>query len=351
MSAANRGRAGGGWVLVWVLILAMGAGVALGLVVSWWLWPVEYTDVSPDTLHSYHRSEYIVLISHAYAHDKDLRRAQVRLAALGDLGSVGVEVVTLAEQYAAQGKATRDTQSLARLAYALGHRRAALAPFMPGGAPTATWTPWPTATATATETAVPTAAPTATPTATETATLAPTPTGTPKENETPQPLLTPTVQVTLTSTALSEPTQTPQATSTRRPTRTPLPTQTPRPTLTPTITSTPEPRFVLTVQQRLCDGDGVGGLLRVSVLDAEGRPLPNVELIIRWEDGEDRFFTGLKPELGAGYADYDLEAEKSYQVGIVGPESDVAQGIVADACQDGTRASWELAFRLRTSAP
>ena len=166
MSARRRGRTGGGWTLIWVQLLAMGLGLAAGLVVSWWLWPVEYTDMSPDTLHSYHRTEYIKLISHAYAYDKDLRRAQVRLAALGDLGSVGVEVVTLAEQYAEQGKNVHDTQSLARLAHVLGHRRAALAPFMPGGAPTPTWTPWPTATPTATEapTATPTPVPTSTPT-------------------------------------------------------------------------------------------------------------------------------------------------------------------------------------------
>jgi hypothetical protein len=88
----------------------------------------------------------------------------------------------------------------------------------------------------------------------------------------------------------------------------------------------------------------------VTVLDAGGQPLSSIELLIRWEDGEDRFFTGLKPELGAGYADYDLEAGKSYQVGLVGLKSDVAQGIVADACEDGTRASWELVFRLRDSA-
>ena len=149
MSARSE-RRGGGWALVWVLILSMGIGVAAGLIVSWWLWPVEYTDVTPDTLHPFHRAEYIVLISHAYAHDKDLRRAQVRLAALGDVGSVGVEVVTLAEQFAAQGRDVHATQSLARLAHVLGHRRAALAPFMPGGAPTPTWTPWPTATGTPT---------------------------------------------------------------------------------------------------------------------------------------------------------------------------------------------------------
>jgi len=314
----------------------MGVGLAAGLVVSWWLWPVEYTDMSPDTLHPYHRAEYIKLISHAYAYDKDLRRAQVRLAALGELGSVGVEVVTLAEQYAAQGKDVHDIESLARLAHALGHRRAALAPFMPGGAPTPTWTPWPTATPTATE--VPTATPTPIPTSTPTSV----PSATPSATST-LPRFTPSVRITQTLTV-----EAPTATQTRNVTPTGQATPTTRPTLTPTITTTPEPRFVLTAQERRCDGDaGVGGLLRVTVFDSRDEPMPNVELLIRWDDGEDRFFTGLKPERGVGYADYALAADESYQVGIVGLVSDFAQDIVSDACDDSTRASWNLIFRLQ----
>ena len=91
--------------------------------------------------------------------------------------------------------------------------------------------------------------------------------------------------------------------------------------------------------------------MRITVLDGDGEPLPNVELLIRWQAGEDRFYTGLKPEQGAGYADYDLAAGESYQVGIIGPESDFALGIEADACEDGRLAGWELVFRLRDSAP
>jgi hypothetical protein len=148
------------------------------------------------------------------------------------------------------------------------------------------------------------------------------------------------VTVPVTPTETVAPSPTPRPTSTRRAT------PTPRPTLTPTITATPEPRFELIRQQRVCAEDAEG-LLRVTVLDVEGEPLPSVELLIRWQRGEDRFYTGLKPELGAGYADYALAAGESYQVGIVGIESDVAQGIEADACPDGSRAGWDLVFRLR----
>ena len=42
--------------------LGLGAGIGIGLLVSWIVWPVEYTDVAPDSLHPLHREEYIVLI-------------------------------------------------------------------------------------------------------------------------------------------------------------------------------------------------------------------------------------------------------------------------------------------------
>ena len=108
---------------------------------------------------------------------------------------------------------------------------------------------------------------------------------------------------------------------------------------------------MLLSQELRCETDeSKSGLLRITVLDAAGLPLPNVELLIRWQDGEDRFYTGLKPEQGAGYADYVLAAGKSYQVGIVGQASDVAQGIVAELCADGVRSGWTLVYRLREVA-
>jgi hypothetical protein len=117
------------------------------------------------------------------------------------------------------------------------------------------------------------------------------------------------------------------------------------------VTATPEPRFELVEQRRICAESGgledAEGLLQATVLDAAEQPMPNVELLIRWRTGDDRFYTGLKPELGVGYADYALEEGESYQVGIVGTESDVAQGIAADMCDEGgALASWKVVFRL-----
>jgi hypothetical protein len=294
-----------------LLIGCLGVGVALGLLISWWLWPVEYTDVSPDTLRPAHRLEYIVLIAQAYKHDGDLRRAQIRLAALGDLASMG-------------------------LAYLPGGPG-----YVPGAAPTATWTPWPTATPT-----FPPPTPTASPT--------PSPTATSQPTETPTPALTREPTHTLVVRASATPSRVPSSTVTSTPTLTPRPTRTPRPTWTPTATPRPEPRFELAQLRRICPGASdpkeASGQLRITVLNAEGEQQPNVELLVRWSDGEDRVFTGLKPEMGAGYADFSLERGQSYQVGVIGVESDVAQGIVADECVDGAGGtqvvSWEIVFRL-----
>jgi hypothetical protein len=353
VSRPGRRRQGGCWLLPPVLVGCLGAGAALGLLISWWLWPVEYTDVSPDTLRPAHRLEYIVLIAQAYKHDGDLRQAQIRLAALGDLAAMGLEVATVAEQQAAQGESVSPAdveriRALAALAYALGHRRSTLAAYLPGGpgyvpgaAPTATWTPWPTATPT-----LPPPTPTTLPT--------PSPTQTALPTETPVPILTREPTHTPTVRASATPSRAPSSTITSTPTLTPRPTRTPRPTWTPTVTPRPEPRFELAQLRRVCPGasdpEEVGGQLRITVLNAVGEQQPNVELLVRWSDGEDRVFTGLKPEVGAGYADFAMERGQSYQVGVIGTESDVAQGVVADECADGTggtrMASWEIVFRL-----
>jgi len=94
-----------------------------------------------------------------------------------------------------------------------------------------------------------------------------------------------------------------------------------------------------------------GGQVRITVLDQEGKQQPNVELLLRWSEDEDRAFTGLKPEIGAGYADFFVATGQSYQVSVIGTASDVAQGILADECigedmEEGQIASWEIVFQL-----
>jgi hypothetical protein len=51
--------------------------------------------------------------------------------------------------------------------------------------------------------------------------------------------------------------------------------------------------------------------------DSNRRQVAGVEIIVTWNQGEDRFFTGFKPELGNGYADFIMEADTVYNIRIV----------------------------------
>jgi hypothetical protein len=294
-------------------ILGLVVGGGLGLLVSWVLWPVEYTDVAPDSLYPAQRQEYIVLIAQNYAYERDLEAAQARLVALGDPTSIGGEVAALAERYVQQEPDSPYTAPIAQLALDLGYNRTVLAAYLFGVTPIATWTPAPTGTQIAASTPLPTE------------TLVPTATSQP-----PTPTPAPADTATLMPTPL--PTWTPS--------RTPRPTSTPLPTRTPTVTSTPEPRFDVIEIKRRCDL--TQEQLMVMVRDAEGEQLPNVELLVRWDGGEDRFVTGLKPDVGLGYADFGLERGQSYQLVVIGAPSQV-QRIAAEPCE-GTSylATWQV---------
>lgn len=106
-------------------------------------------------------------------------------------------------------------------------------------------------------------------------------------------------------------TDAPRATSTatRPPTRIP----------TRTATATPGAPFELVEREDVCDPTLEDPLLQIIVLDSAGSPIPGVEALIVWDTGQDRFFTGLKPELGLGYADFTMSPGVVYtlQIGSV----------------------------------
>ena len=86
------------------------------------------------------------------------------------------------------------------------------------------------------------------------------------------------------------------------------------------------------------------------MLDENRDPQPNVELLVRWEGQDEHFFTGLKPERGIGYADFDMQEGQLYELVIVGAESDVAQGLVTTGCEDqGQLASFNIVFQFYRS--
>jgi hypothetical protein len=101
----------------------------------------------------------------------------------------------------------------------------------------------------------------------------------------------------------------------------------------PTTTATPVPGkpFALTGQETICDPNLPNGLLQVMVLSSNRRQIAGVAIDITWDGGSEQFFTGLKPELGNGYADYTMTPDLTYSVQLA-RGSDVASGLTAPTC-------------------
>jgi hypothetical protein len=140
--------------------------------------------------------------------------------------------------------------------------------------------------------------------------------------------------------AVSTPAPTPTATTLAQSGASPTP---------PPIPATPEPAFRLVEQTSTCADPGQQGQIAVWVRDEQGNPMPGIEVVVSWPQGQDRFFTGLRPEQGAGYADFGMKPGTRYEVGLDGFRGDMAEGLTMDlspgVCPTGTLAlNWRLAF-------
>jgi hypothetical protein len=309
--------------------------------------------VTPANLQPEGKELYLRLIASAFAHDENETRARDRLATLEDSDIEGV-VVGLTEQYINQNADIRDISALVALSRALGQTTNVMVAFIS--------TPTPVPTSTPTLAPTPTPRPTQTPTPI-TPTLTRTPTRTPSPTQTPTPLTpiptdTPTRTPTSTKTKTPTPTTTPTPTKTptRTPTNTPTATPTPAPTRTPTPTNTPTPGpdapFGVAQSVVLCDDNITsGGLLRIYVRDRLGLGVPGIKVEITWSGGEDAFFTGLKPDIDPGYADFQMESGQLYQIQLVDanfagqtPEVTIDNDALCPNLPTNIKPSWQVVF-------
>lgn len=292
--------------------LAVALGLGAGLLVAWVIAPVQYVDTEPRTLREDHRTAYIQLIAQAYAVDGNLERARARLALL-DEGDAALAATAAAQRLAASGASAEAVQALSALAADLGARPAATA--------LAAATPTSAMAATATERL---SQGTATPP--------------PGDTLTPEP-----------SATLPTPTPPDTATFTPSPTVTPPPTITPR--LLPTRTPTPTPlgAFLFAHQQQMCDPTQTEPLIQVITQDRSGEEIGGAEVVVEWAQGFDHFFTGLKPELGAGYGDFTMTEGIEYTVHLAESPGARVGPLVAETCTGPTGAqfpgAWRLVFR------
>jgi hypothetical protein len=110
-------------------LIALAAGIGLGLLIGWYVWPVNYTESVPARMRQDWKDEAVWLAAQAFAYDRDLEAAQARLRPLGseDLGQL---VLDRAEKAIEQNLARQQIAHLARLAAALGARSDRTDPYL-----------------------------------------------------------------------------------------------------------------------------------------------------------------------------------------------------------------------------
>ncbi|HLF73510.1 MAG TPA: hypothetical protein VI524_04140 [Anaerolineales bacterium] len=64
-------------------ILPLALGIALGLAYGWVMDPVDFFDLTPDTLRADYRSDYVLMVAEAYRVEEDPGLAARRLAIFG----------------------------------------------------------------------------------------------------------------------------------------------------------------------------------------------------------------------------------------------------------------------------
>lgn len=256
----------------WYLLTGLVLGGLAGLLFAWLVQPVRYTNTTPASLSSEYKAKYRSLIAAAYLTNNDLVRAKARLALLRD-PDIYRSVAEQAQLSMAQGNSPEEARALGILAMALNQSlNEASQPVHP------------------TKILID---------------ASQTPAGSLPISSTPQ----------LAENAFSLSTPEPiSATLTAEP-QTYLP------------TSTIGAPFTLKSRQLVCSEDFGAPLIQIIALDAAGQPAPGIEIIITWEGGENHFFTGLKPELGMGYADYTMTPDVTYTLKLAQggqPVSDLA---------------------------
>lgn len=289
----------------WYLLTGLIIGVVFGVLYAWLVSPVEYVDTPPASLRADFKDQYRQMIALAYQANSDLNRASVRLSLLQD-ASPAAALAAQAQQARAQGVSPQEAAALAELASALGQPAATLDASLPPLVLTDVG-----------------------------ATLAPV-----------NPASTASASPAAASPSASSATRTALPTVTRTPTPTPLATFTPLPTRTPTPTQGAP--FALTGQEQVCDPALGEPLIQVYVFDAAENPVPSVEVLVSWGvNGQDRFFTGLKPELGLGYGDFSMTPGEIYVLRLASGGLPV-ENLSAEECArpSGERywGSWKLTF-------
>ena len=83
--------------LLWVfIVLALFAGIGIGIAYGWYVDPVDYFDTTPDTLRADFKADYVLMTAEAYQVERDPGLAARRLAIFGTRSTAGIAADGLA---------------------------------------------------------------------------------------------------------------------------------------------------------------------------------------------------------------------------------------------------------------
>jgi hypothetical protein len=261
----------------WLSILVgVGIGIGIGLFYAWRVDPRVQTNTVPWQLSKPGQTNYMIMVSMAHTKDHDLQRAAERLAELR-LGADTWQIVadTACElarsNYASTNSGIAAIHSMVDLAQTQGVTGCASALLPP---------PY-------------TSTPPVTPTL-----ITATPTLIPPATKTPTPTLGPS--------------------------------NTPAESPTEDVAPTPSGNFRVVSVESFCDAR-ISGVIQIFVQDTDGTGLPGIPVQVSLGSINDDFFTGLKADQGSGYADYQMEPDKTYTVILPG-YSDPSREISSVPC-------------------
>lgn len=291
----------------WFLLSGLATGMVIGLIWAWIFAPANVYNTTPSHLRIDFKDQYRYMIALSFYANQDLLRAKARLGTLGDQDdyrALGEE----AQRMLGNNASLSDVQILADLSQALKDSPTLVEIPTIGSQKDFTTAP--------NFTASPSNAPTSV--------IIETSTREPEYTTPPTIIYSPTIPLNFPS---STPTLIPSITSAINPT--------PSLTVVPaqTNTSTPVPNYNLINTEYFCDSEKPG-VLEVNVLDSSKQGIPGVELIMTWAEGEEHFFTGLKPELGNGFADYKMTQDIDYALTIFSGEIHISSLKVSNNCSD-----------------
>jgi hypothetical protein len=289
-------------------LLGLMLGIVGGIYYAWYINPAEQVDIVPSQLDAASRERYMAAVALAFAGDGDLNRAVNRLLALrldGDpIQSVADAACSLSTSDYANNSGGRYAVRAMMYFYQLQRRVGCADQQIAEGAII------------------------------------------PPTFESAQIVALSTPTPALASKTPTPPVSTSAAT---------IPTPTAASLIFPTEVSLAE--FGLATISTFCD-PRASGVIEVYVYDTNGASqLPGQEIRVRWTGvgvgtNENRFFTGLKPELGQGYADFRMSEGIDYTLDMPGRSEPLNQPLSAAPCtsETGERAlrSYRVAFRSLT---